>query len=263
MNILNLNIDHILSFITILVRTLMVITLLPLFGEAFIPSIVKVAFAFVISVVLYPVVKIDASLFPQTIPGFLTAMVPEFLFALSVGLSARLIFAGIQLGGQLAGMQIGFGYANVVSPTESNQISIFAQFEYLMAILVFFVFNIHYFFFKALALSFEIMPPFQQFENIQNLTVFINQRALAMYILSIKIGAPIIAGILLTDTLLALISKAVPQLNVFIEGFPIKILIGLSLAVFSLSFILAVMKNSFFEMDNILLSLLSIFRPTS
>lgn len=159
MNLFNFSLEHILAFFTILVRTSFIIYFMPIIGEAFVARKVKIPLVLIITFVMYPVTTIDVRAFPQTVGGFLLAIIPEALLGLGVALMGKLIFAGVQIGGQLSGMQIGFGFSNVVSPTESAEISITAQQKYLLSILLFLILNIHYLFFKALALSFSIIPP--------------------------------------------------------------------------------------------------------
>lgn len=260
MNLFDFSTEHILRYVTILIRTSLVIYFIPVFGDAFVPMKLKAFLAMIIALVLYPVVAINVQVFPTTFGGFFLAMIPEFLFAAGIGLVGKMLFAGIQAGGQLAGMQIGFGFANVVSPTESHQISVMAQFQYLLSLLTFFLLNIHYFFFKALASSFDIIPPFQlKFSG--SLLQLLNERALAMFALGIKISAPVIAAMLLVNVVLGLISKAVPQMNVFIESFPVRILFGIFVFVMSLSFIMMLLKKSFFELESVIITILRLFAP--
>jgi flagellar biosynthetic protein FliR len=156
----------------------------------------------------------------------------------------KLIFAGIQLAGQLAGYQMGLAIANVMDPAESQQIPVLAQFNNLVALLVFLAINAHYWFIKALKQSYQLVPPFNaHFDGA--IAEQLVQLAGNMFVISIQVGAPIIAVLLVTSVALGLVARTVPQMNVFIVAMPLKIGIGLLFLGFSLPYFSAFLKKIF------------------
>ena len=81
------------------------------------------------------------------------------MLGLVIGFSVKLIFAGIQLAGQMAGYQMGMAIANVMDPASSQQVPLLAQFNNLVALLVFLSINAHYWFIRALTQSYRLVPP--------------------------------------------------------------------------------------------------------
>lgn len=210
----------------ILARVGMIIHFLPILGETFMPARVRALLTLALTGILLPTVPVDPAVIPSSVLGFIVAMVPELLLGMTLGLTARLIFAAVQLGGQMAGEQIGFGIANVVDPSNQSQISITSQIYYLFTLLLFLALNGHHVMLGMIYRSFEVVPLFTVNQSLGAFD-FINLRVAEMYALAVIVGAPIVAAMLLANMALGLVSKAVPQVNIFIESFPIRIMAGL------------------------------------
>jgi flagellar biosynthetic protein FliR len=139
---------------------------------------------------------------------------------------------------------MGFGVVNVIDPQSGAQFSIIAQFQTIMAMLLFFSLNIHQWFLKAIVLSFEQVPLFQ-FNLSKPLLPLVISMSSKIFIIGVKVGAPMIAILVFSSVALGLIARTVPQMNVFIVGFPLKIAIGLFALSFSMPIFSFVMKKVF------------------
>lgn len=234
----------------VLVRVAMIMAFLPVFGEDFTPMKVRAGLALALTACLLPAVGPNTANLPETTPQLVGAMVPEFIFGMTLGLCARLVFAAVQFAGQLAGEQIGFGIANIFDPVNNAQISIIAQLHYLFSILIFFAIDGHHLFLTALVRSFEIVPLFSV--NLPGeLVGFMGREVAHMFTLAVVISAPILAAMLLSNIALGLVSKAVPQINIFIESFPIHILLGLVLLSVSFGALGALLATQFTRLDGV------------
>jgi flagellar biosynthetic protein FliR len=138
----------------------------------------------------------------------------------------RFVFAAIQTGGQLIGFQMGFAMVNVVDPDSGVSEAITAHFLYMVSLLTFLSFNGHLYLLSGLMKSFDVLPPGSILVT-PGLTAQIFSLSGQIFVLAIQIGAPVIAAILLVDLALALVSRAAPQMNVLLIGFPLKIGVGL------------------------------------
>jgi len=116
-----------LKALAIFARVSIILFFLPIYGEDLTPRRVRVLMALALTACLLPVVPGPPPAFPRTMIGAALALLPEVFLGLTMGLVARLTFAAVQVGGQMAGEQIGFGIANVIDPTNSAQISVPAQ----------------------------------------------------------------------------------------------------------------------------------------
>jgi flagellar biosynthetic protein FliR len=226
MNIINIPLQQLQAFFLIFLRVGAIMMTVPLFGSKNIPVLLKAGLLLSISIVLFPIIKLDHIPFLTEIMPFGLGVMGEIILGVTIGLSVRLLFAGIQLAGQLAGFQMGLAIVNVMDPQTSAQVPILAQFNNLIAMLVFLAINAHHWFLRSLVESFRLVPPFN-FTFNYSLVEHLIMLGSNMFIIALKIGAPIIATMLITSVALGLIARTVPQMHIFIVAMPLKILIGL------------------------------------
>jgi flagellar biosynthesis protein FliR len=155
-----------------------------------------------------------------------------------------MFFTGVQLAGQIAGFQMGLAIANVMDPMSSAQLPILAEFKNLFAVLIFLVTNAHHWFFRALVESFTLVPPFH-IQVHDNLFAAVMAAAANIFIIAVKIGAPVMGAMLITSVAFGLLARTVPQMNVFIVAMPIKIILGLIFLSISLPYIAAFLGDQF------------------
>lgn len=217
---------------------------IPVFDSKSIPLFFKIALAFTTSMALFPILELEPLALITNFFAMGVSVAGEILLGLVIGFSAKLIFAGIQLAGQLAGYQMGMALANVMDPSSSQQVPLLAQFNNLFALLIFITINAHYWFIRALAHSFQLVPPLNvNFSG--SLMEHLIKMSGNMFVIGIQIGAPVIAALLITSVAFGLIARTVPQMNVFIVAMPLKIAVGLLFLGFSLPYFSAFLEKIF------------------
>jgi len=228
---------------------------IPIFDSRGIPFLFKIALAFATAIVLFPLLKLDVVPVTSDLFTFGISAAGEIFLGLAIGFSVKLIFAGIQLAGQLAGYQMGLAIANVMDPATSEQVPLLAQFNNLIGLLVFLSINAHYWFIRALTESFRLVPPLTvNFGN--SLMEQFTRLSGNMFVIALQVGAPVIAAMLLTSVAFGLVARTVPQMNVFIVAMPLKIGVGLLFIGFGLPYFSAFLKNIFSDLgQNIILML--------
>ncbi len=214
------------AFLLILLRTSALFITMPFFSSNNIPALVKAGLCLALTFVLQPVLHLSADSYPTDIIGFALLAVGELMIGLIMSMILRMLFAAIQIMGQLVGFQMGFAVANVIDPMGGEQVSVLAQFCYLLAMLLFFTLDGHLLILAALKDSFTLVPP-GTFSISQNLFTTVMAHASSMFALSVKMGAPVIGALLFTQVSMGVIAKTVPQMNILIVGFPITISVGL------------------------------------
>lgn len=225
MELYNYNPETILSFMLTLFRISLVVFLLPFFGGQAIPTTVKAAFCIVLSLGLWPHLSFEGTYLPQHPFQIVVWLFGEILLGLVMGLTVRFLIAGIQTGGQIIGFQMGFAMVNVVDPLTGVSEAVTAHFLYMTAMLTFLALNGHLYLLDGLAQSFELVPPGTLLisPELVNQIIYLSGQ---IFVLAVKIAAPIITAVFLVNLGLALISRAAPQMNVLLIGFPMKIAIG-------------------------------------
>ncbi|MBW2092543.1 MAG: flagellar biosynthetic protein FliR [Deltaproteobacteria bacterium] len=244
-----------MSFILILIRISIIMTVVPVFGSRLIPAQIKIPLIMVMSFFLWNTIKVDVSYFPTSFIGFAPLILGEVFIGLTMALLIRTIFAGVQLAGQYIGYQMGMAIANVMDPQTGMQTSILAEFSNILVLFMFLAFNGHYLIIKGLVESFNLVAPGHLFPNPAVFDL-VSGSASRMFILAIKIGAAPFAVLFLTKVSMGIIAKTVPQMNVLFVGLPLYIMVGLLVFGLSLTFFPTILKEVFSELDLSILKLL-------
>jgi len=222
---------------------------MPIFKSKSIPVLFKFGLALAASIILFPL--LDLKVFPvlTNLGNFAVGAIGEILLGITIGMAVNLIFVGLQMAGQISGYQMGLALARVMDPSAGQQVPLLAQFFQLFAFLIFLSINAHHWFLMALAESFQLVPPFG-FKISGSLIEQLIHIAGNMFVIAIKVGAPVIAALLLTSVAFGLIARTVPQMNVLFVAMPLKIIIGLLFIGFSLPYLSSFLKTVFSKLGN-------------
>lgn len=241
---LNLSLGQLQVYLVIFLRVSAILFVAPVFDNRSIPILFKVGLAISISLLLYPLLQLETVAAMDNLFQFAFWVGAEIALGVVIGMSVKMFFVGIQLAGQFAGFQMGLAIANVMDPATSVQMPILAQFKNLFAMLIFLVTNAHHWFLRALVESFTLVPPFQ-IQIHDNLFAAVMAMAANIFILGLKIGAPVMGAMLITSVAFGLLARTVPQMNVFIVAMPVKIVLGLIFLSISLPYLAAFLVDRF------------------
>jgi len=232
---------------------------MPLFGERLVPIRVKAGLSLVIAVLLYPVVSSFVPPVPDSFLPLFLMMLSQALIGAALGFTARLILAAAQLAGEVMGMQIGFSVANAVDPVSRLNISLIGQVQYVFAILIFLLTNAHHVFLSVIADSFQITPSLFFHSSASWMSFFVGLTR-NMFILAVKLSIPVIAVIFLSNIGLGVVARTVPQINVFIVGFPLHIAIGLIFLGLTIPLSGMLLQNAYSDLSRSVYTLLKVMR---
>lgn len=242
MDVLGFGISQITTFLLVLARVGGIFTVGPVFANANVNRQVRIAIALALAFVFLPMAKYDAS--KLDLLPFLAAILKELLVGLLMGYLASMMFSAIQMAGSYIDLAMGLGFASQVDPMTKERNAVMGQLQNLVATLIFLGINGHHIMIKGLADSFAVLPlakaGFSPEAAGGMLTIF------AVVILAaLKIAAPVIGVIFTTDISLGILARTVPQLNVFVVGFPVKLAVGLLVVIVVLPATAAVMVTLF------------------
>jgi flagellar biosynthetic protein FliR len=164
-------------------------------------------------------------------------------------------FAAFQFGGRLVDLQMGFGVAGLIDPSTNTQSPLIGTVLNMMAVLTFFLLDGHHLVIKGLAISLEKIPPGVGIISI-NLDALVAQFSV-IFVLGFAIVAPVIVTIFLMEIAMAVAARTMPQVNIFIMSFPLKIFVGLSVLAFSLNYMGSTLERIFtsiFDFWNLVLN---------
>lgn len=218
--------DQFHIFLLVLLRVSALLMVAPIFGHRTWLARAKVGLAFTVSIILFPIVADQPLDVPAGVLPYALMMIREVLMGVVMGFVVLLLFVGIQFAGQVAGLQMGFGIVNVIDPQSSNQLSIMGQFLNILAILLLLSLNGHHTILTGLVTSFETIPL-----GGVVLKAGLMQKMIAItaevFIIGVKIAAPIMTALFLVTAAMGVLARTVPQMNVFMVGFPVQISVGL------------------------------------
>ena len=225
--------------------------LAPIFNRKEIPSMVKIALALLMTLVITPFVKPESVMVMESM--FLSIVLNIVVGAL-IGYMAQLILLAVEAGADMINMQMGLSSAMVLDPTTSSQVSILSKIMSLFGILVFIHLGGVYWLIRALIRSFDIFPIFATsipLEQLVNMPYLISMSSNVLY-MGLQIASPVLLATLGQDIILGVISKTAPQVNVFQLSFLFKPVLGASIMIWILPMLLNIIQDYFLTYANIL-----------
>ena len=213
------------GWLLIFARASAFVTIAPFFSIRGIPVLVKIGFSFILSVVLLPLVPF-APMEHISLLAWWFLVIKEVAVGLTLAFLANMVFAAVRISGELIDIHIGFAMASVLDPQTQTSTTLMGQFKYMVAILIFLSVDGHHVLISALAHSYTLVP----IANVlidPIVSLYVLKTFVGMFALAFKIAAPIIAVLIIADIALGLVARTVPQLNVFILGFPLKTGLGM------------------------------------
>jgi flagellar biosynthetic protein FliR len=231
----------------------------PIVGSAQVPGRIKVGLILFVSIAVFPVVRATPMHDPKSLFELVVNLFSEITIGLAVAYSARLMFTAVQIAGTVVDFQMGFGVVNVIDPQTETQVSVTAQFQNILAILFFLALDAHHIIIGAIVESFFLINPFQI-----NFSTFTPEIILllfkATFVTAVKIAAPIMAILFFISVGLGLVARTVPQMNVFIVGFPLQIGVGLLMVGLSMSFFSIVVQGQIEQLPERFLGIMQSFK---
>jgi|Deesub1362A_J573_1020465.scaffolds.fasta_scaffold00029_36 flagellar biosynthetic protein FliR len=221
-----LDFEQLVVFLLVFTRILAFIASCPVFSIRGIPPIVKAGLAFVLSLALIPFAGPLERVPLDSFPGFMLALTREAAVGLGLGIFTSLVFAVVRTAGQYIGFQIGFALAEILNPGQEGEREIVSRFLWFFGLVLFFSIDGHHLLITGLAQSLELVPLGAATAQMKT-TLFVAKAFGGMLTIALVIAAPVITVLLVVDVVLGLLERMVPQINVFMLGFPLKVLAGL------------------------------------
>lgn len=228
------------KFILILVRVTTFIVVCPGFSYKGLSNIFKIALSMVISLLIHSAIpNVDM---PNNIYVLLLAAIGEALLGLTMGYITKLVFAAIEIAGQLVDFQVGFSMASLYDPAMGINASNYGRVYYWLSICLFFILDMHHRVIWAMMDSFKGIP-IGEFSIRGYGVEGIVELFTSSFELAINLAAPLIIVVLVTDVVLGIISKTVPQINVLMLGMPLKSMVSFFATLVMLSWFIGRIGN--------------------
>ncbi|GAB4462183.1 MAG: flagellar biosynthetic protein FliR [Anaerolineae bacterium] len=233
-----------LNLFLVFVRVLSVLMTAPLFSNRSVPAPVKIGFAALLSFLILPLPDARPVAVPTELLPFALTVAQEVLIGVVIGFVSNLIFMGVGIAASMIGIQSGFRAASLFNPFTNVSTSALDQFYSLIAIALFLAIDGHHMLIRALFRTFELVP-IGTFVisgvTVERIVALTNQ----MFVIGVTLSLPVVGTLLLTDVGLGLIARAVPQIQVFFVGLPLKVGLGFVTLALTMNITLPVIRDYF------------------
>jgi flagellar biosynthesis protein FliR len=234
-------------FLLVMVRFSGLILTAPVLGSGNFPVIAKIGLVGMFAFIVTPTLgTLDAPLPAGTMEFTIMAM-SELIIGMVIGLVMTLAFSAIQIAGQIMDMQSGFGMMNVFNPAMETQFPIFGFFYFILAVLYMLITNGHHMMIRALASTFDHIPLGGLSPDIGLIGQLSTWGSLMFYD-GLLIAAPVTAAMLLAYVSMGIMGRVVPQIHLFVIGFPITIATALLVVALTVDVYLNYLDSMFFKM---------------
>lgn len=203
------------------------------------PNVFKVAFSLLVSLALASTINIDVEV--NSVYQLISYSFMETITGLVLGYITSLCFNSLKIAGSLIDQQLGLSMVNIYDPNSNNNSTLIENIMFWMGIMIFFSMDGHHELIRGIHQSFMIIEVGESILN-NNFTYVVNI-FIQCFIIGFRIAIPIILSLIITDLIMGLISRSVPQLNVMMLGMPLKILVGVAFFIIALPFILTEIHN--------------------
>jgi len=197
----------------------------PFFGHRAIPSALKVPIVLTLAFAVGPLVTGLGPVQPASLWQLAGWAICELVTGAIIGFGFAALFWAVRMAGDIIGLQMGFAIVNVIDPNSTEQVSLIGEFKYILAILILLIVDGHHLMIAALLDSYRLIPIGAAHFGDDAFNQLIRLTA-TVFVTAVKIGAPVMITLLLTDVALGIVARTVPQMNIFIVGFPLKIGVG-------------------------------------
>ncbi len=248
------------AFLLVFVRMTGLFVVAPIFGRRNIPTYFKIGFSFFCALIIINTTVIQSINYLNSIPGYALLIMKEFLVGLAIGFVAYMAYTAIYIAGEIIDRQIGFGIANVLDPISNIQVPLTSNMYFIISMLLFLMMDGHHMLIQTLFDSFQSLPLGAAVFN-EELVGGISGLFTTVLAIGFRIAAPIVAAILITDISLGTISKMVPQINIFVIGMPLKIIVGMVILIITIPLYISVMESVFKLMNTSMLDFIKELGP--
>ncbi len=225
---------QIVGYVLVFCRVGTLFVFAPIFSARMIPVQAKVVVAGAVSFALAPLVTGGAPV--PTGLAVAPLVLKELLVGLSISLGLAVVSAGFQAAAALLDMTIGFSFAQLVDPLTQAQSAVIGQLYSLFSVLVFILIGGDRLMIQGLNASYRLIPVGQMPSAAQS-GALAQHDLTQIFLIGVEVAAPVLVALGVVDVTLALVARAVPQMNVFFVGIPGKILVGVGAISASLPFV--------------------------
>jgi flagellar biosynthetic protein FliR len=230
--------QQVAGFLLVLGRISPLFIFAPLFSSKLMPARARTIVAVALAVGIAPLAQhaSKGAAIPVDALGYGGLMLKELLVGTAFAFALGALFAAVSAAGSIADLLVGFGFGSLVDPVTGNQGGILGQVYAMVGLMIFIVINGDAWVIQGLARTYDAVP-LVAMPDVRSLIGGVELAFSGILGSALEVCAPVVLAMLLTDTAFGLVSRMMPQLNVFAVGFPAKVAVGLLVIGASLPFV--------------------------
>jgi flagellar biosynthetic protein FliR len=227
--------QHVIAFVLVLARVGPMFVVAPLFSSKMVPARARGVAAVALAVGLSPIALKDTKL-PTDALSIGGLIGKEALVGFAFAFAIAVLFAAVSVAGSFIDTLIGFSYGGLVDPVNGNQSAVLAQVYSLVGVMVFIAIGGDVWVIKGLAGTYHLVG-LTDMPSIGRMVGGAQHTFSTIFVSAVELAAPVLIALIITDAGFGVVSRVMPQLNVFAVGFPAKILVGFLIVGASLPFV--------------------------
>jgi len=207
-------------------RTGTMVMLLPGLGEQNISARMRLTIALILAAVLLPIHRSAYHIDPSALGPAIVMLMEEIMIGAVLGLTARLTISALEVAGSVIAQQLGLGFVTAIDPTQGEQGVLVGNFLTMLAITLFFATDMHHLVIAALNDSYSLFEP-GEVPATGDVAALMTKTVSGAFRIGIQLSAPFLVFGLLFNLGLGVLSRLMPQMQVFFVALPLSIIIGL------------------------------------
>ena len=227
--------QHVVSFFLALARIGPLFVVAPLFSSKMIPLRARGVAAVALAVGISPIALKDAKV-PTDALSIAGLVGKEALVGFAFAFAISVLFAAVSVAGSVLDTLIGFSYGGLVDPVNGNQSSVLSQLYTLVGVMIFIAIGGDTWMIQGLAKTYDLVG-ITDMPSIGAMVGGAQHTFATIFVSAVQLAAPVLIALIITDAGFGVVSRVMPQLNVFAVGFPAKILVGFLIVAASLPFV--------------------------
>jgi flagellar biosynthetic protein FliR len=214
------------AFLLVFARIGTMLMLLPGLGEQNLSARIRLTMALILAAVVLPLHRAAYHIDPAALGPAIVMLIEEILVGAVLGLTARLTISALDVAGSVIAQQLGLGFVTAIDPTQGEQEAIVGNFLTMLGLTLIFATNMHYLVIAALNDSYNVFAPGEVL-GTGDVAALVTRTVAGAFRVGIQLSAPFLAFGLLFNIGLGVLSRLMPQMQVFFVALPLSILMGL------------------------------------
>ncbi len=257
---MSFTVENMEYYLLVLIRVSSFVMTAPFLGYNAIPYRMKAAVSIMLSVIVIQMVPAVAVSYTGVF-GFSALVLKEAAAGAILGFMCMICFYIVHFSGQLIDMEMGLSMATMFDPTSNIQVSISGNMYNYFVMLLLLVTNTHYYIIRAITDSFRYFNVGESVFRTEQLKNIMVEFIANYFVLAVRIVLPVFCCMLLINVVLGVLSKAAPQMNMFVVGIQIKVLVGIILLIVLIQTMPIISDLIFSEVKDVITQVIGAFKP--